>query len=534
MSSKLLKGTFILTFGMVLSKILGLLYVIPFNAIVGADGLSLYQYAYVPYSIFLSIATGGLPLAVSKFVAKYNALGEYAIGQRLYKSSLKIMMASGIIAFLAMYFSAPALAEAVHSEQGFSAAEITTVMRAVSFALILIPVMSMIRGYFQGNESMGPTSVSMVVEQLIRVIVLLGGSFVVVYLLDGSIVTAISVATFAAFVGALGSLAVLLWNWKKKKPYLDQQLLHDRGTVNIPLSKMYKEIIIYAIPFIFVGVAMSLFQMIDQLTFNRAMDAIGLGDSSETALGILNVSAQKLVIIPMTLATGFSMAIVPSVTKAFVENDKIEYTNQLNQAFQILIFLTLPAVIGMSLLAEPIYTVFYGYSALGVSVLQTYAPTAILFAGFSVSAAILQGINQQKYTVLSLLVGLLIKLTLNIPLIHLFETEGSVYATTLGYLAATAINMYVIYHFTGFKYNTIFKRTLLMAVFTAVMGVAVTLTVGGLSFFLEPTNRWQAMIIIAIAVTVGALFYFALALKSKLAHRLFGSKVDRLKQKLGV
>ena len=73
MSSKLLKGTFILTLGMVLSKVLGLLYVIPFNAIVGAEGLSLYQYAYVPYTIFLSIATGGLPLAVSKFFAKYNA-----------------------------------------------------------------------------------------------------------------------------------------------------------------------------------------------------------------------------------------------------------------------------------------------------------------------------------------------------------------------------------------------------------------------------------------------------------------------------
>lgn len=534
MSSKLLKGTFILTLGMVLSKVLGLLYVIPFNAIVGAEGLSLYQYAYVPYTIFLSIATGGLPLAVSKFVAKYNALGEYAIGQRLFKSSLKIMMATGFIAFLAMYFSAPSLAAAMKSTEGFSAEDITTVMRAVSFALILIPVMSMIRGYFQGNESMGPTSVSMVLEQLIRVVVLLGGSFVVVYLFNGSIVTAISVATFAAFVGAIGSLAVLLWNWKKSKPALDAQLLKDKGEVHIPLGHMYKEIIIYAIPFVFVGIAMSLFQLVDQLTFNKAMADIGLGHTSETALGILNVSAQKLVIIPMTLATGFSMAIVPSVTKAFVENNKAEYTNQLNQAFQILLFLTLPAVFGMSLLAEPIYTLFYGYDALGVSVLQTYAPTAVLFAGFSVSAAILQGINQQKYTVLSLLVGILVKLALNIPFIHWFETEGSVYATTLGYFAATCINLYVIYYFTGFKYNTIAKRTLLMAIFTAIMAGAVWLTMTGLSFFLDATNRWQAIIIIVLGVAVGAIFYFALALKSTLARRLFGSQIDRLKNKLGV
>ena len=73
-----------------------------------------------------------------------------------------------------------------------------------------------------------------------------------------------------------------------------------------------------------------------------------------------------------------------------------------------------------------------------------------------------------------------------------------------------------------------------MAIFTAVMAGAVWLTTSGLSLFLEPTNRWQAIIIIIIAVIVGVAFYFALSLKSKLAHRLFGSKIDRLKNKLGI
>ena len=187
MSSKLLKGTFILTLGMMLSKVLGLFYVIPFNAIVGEDGFALYQYAYVPYTIFISLATGGMPLAVSKYVAKYNAMGEYAVGQKLFKSSLKLMMITGFIAFLVFYFSAPALAELMSNDQGFPVEDIATVMRAVSFALILIPVMSLIRGYFQGNESMGPTSVSMVVEQLVRIVVLLGGAFVVMYVMDGDI-----------------------------------------------------------------------------------------------------------------------------------------------------------------------------------------------------------------------------------------------------------------------------------------------------------------------------------------------------------
>ncbi|WP_019243943.1 MULTISPECIES: putative polysaccharide biosynthesis protein [Bacillus] len=536
MSSKLLKGTFILTLGMVLSKVLGLLYVVPFTAIVGKQGgLELYQYAYVPYTIFISIATGGIPLAVSKFIAKYNAMGEYELGQKLFRSSRKLMLASGFLVFLIMFVTAPWLsASMINEESTFSIEEITTVMRAVSFALILIPSMSLLRGYFQGNESMGPTSVSMVVEQLVRILVLLGGSFVVIVILKGSIVTAISVATFAATLGAIAGFVVLIWHWRKNKSKFEHRQQRSKGMLDVSLADMYKEIILYSIPFVFVGIAMPLFQFIDQLTFNRAMADIGLAKEAGYALSILNVTAQKLVIIPMTLATAFAMAIVPSVTKAFVENKPSLYKNQLDQAFQVLLFLTLPAVIGMSLLAKPIYTVFYGFDALGVEVLQVYAPTAILFAFFSVTAAVLQGIDQQKYTVLSLLVGVLVKLSINIPLIHMFETAGSVYATTIGYLAATLVNFYVIYYFTGYKYNLVIKRTLLMTIFTAVMAVIVILVVWGMSSFLDASNRLQAMPIIIVGAAVGAIVYFILALKSKLANRLFGERIDKIKGKLGL
>src|SRR4051794_38340417 len=103
MSSKFLKGAFILTFGSILSKVLGLFYLIPFEAMVGLKGGTLYQHGYVPYSIFLSFATAGMPLAVSKFVSKYNALEEYAVGRKLFKSGLLLMLITGFFAFLVLY-----------------------------------------------------------------------------------------------------------------------------------------------------------------------------------------------------------------------------------------------------------------------------------------------------------------------------------------------------------------------------------------------------------------------------------------------
>ena len=533
MSSKFLKGAFILTFGSVLSKVLGLFYVIPFEAMVGSTGGTLYQYGYIPYTIFLSFATAGMPLAVSKFISKYNALEEYAVGRKLFRSGLLLMLITGFLSFIILYSVAPVYAGFVSvGKDALPIEDVTTVIRAVSFALIIVPFMSMIRGYLQGHEEMEPSAVSMVVEQIVRIAFLLGGVFVVLKLMDGDLVTAISISTFAATVGAAGGLFVLLLAWKKRKPMLDELMLHDRGTVQISLLQIYKEILLSSIPFIFVGIAMPLFQQVDSLTFTRAMVSIGLDSIARDALGVLNVFAQKLVLIPMTLATGFSMALVPSVTKAYVSGDNKLFRQQLDQAFQILLFLTIPAVVGMSVLADPVYSAFYSHDPLGTSVLQAYAPTAILFALFSVTASVLQGINQQKFTVLSLLVGFLIKLSLNIPLIRLFETEGSIYATTLGFLAAVMINFVVISYFTGYRYKLVIRRTVLMSIITAIMAFIVWGIEAGLSLFLSTESRWQSIVILAVCAGIGGLFYAAASLKSKLAHRLFGSRIEALQRKL--
>jgi O-antigen/teichoic acid export membrane protein len=534
MSSTLLRGTFILSLGTLISKVLGLFYVIPFYDIVGAEGTTLYQFGYVPYTIFISIATAGIPLAVSKFISKYNALEEYAVGRRLFKSGLIIMMLSGIFAFLVMFLSAPTIAKMslAGKETNLSITDVTTVIRAVSFALIVVPFMSLIRGFFQGHQSMGPSAVSQVVEQIVRIVFLLVGAYVVLKMMEGSLVTAVSVATFAAFVGAIGGLGVLIWYWIKRKPHLDDLMQQDKGTVQVSLKDMYKEILIYAAPFVFVGIANPLFQFIDQITFTRAMDSIGKIAQSDYAFSILNFQSHKLVIIPVSLATAFSLTLVPSITAAFVEDNRSNLNRQLNQTFQVLLFLTLPAVLGLSLLAEPFYTVFYENVPLGTEVLRYYAPVAILFALFSVTAAILQGINEQKFTILSLLVGLLIKLSLNIPLIKLMETKGAILATALGYGAAILINLFVIRKFAEFPFRLVWRRSLLIVIFSIMMIISAAISYWFLTLFLSPESKFQSLIIISICALVGAIIYFYLGLRSKLVYFLFGDRAYRIKEKL--
>src|SRR5699024_6817636 len=147
------------------------IYVIPFNEFVGAQGGALYYYAYNPYTILISISTVGVPLAVSKIVSKYNSLGQFETSFKIFRLSIILMIVTGFLAFIILYFSSGWLAERfVYSDaHGNKAEDVKKVIQMVSFALVLIPAMSVVRGFFQGNQRMEPTAISQVIEQIVRI-----------------------------------------------------------------------------------------------------------------------------------------------------------------------------------------------------------------------------------------------------------------------------------------------------------------------------------------------------------------------------
>lgn len=525
-TSNILRGTLILTVGTMLSRILGLVYIFPFHAMVGNEGGALYSYAYVLYSVFLSIATLGVPLAVSKFVAKYNAMGEYSVGRKLFRSGIMVMSLTGVVAFLALFLLAPYLSPLIIKEGKHTYDDITFVVRMVSVALLVVPVMSLIRGFFQGYESMGPTAISQVVEQLVRIVFLLGSLYFILEVLNGDMTVAIGFATFAAFIGAIGGLVILVWYWFRRKKNLDSMLEKDPDTVDLSYKDMYKELISYAMPFVFVGLAMPLYQLIDTFSFNNAMVLAGFsGPYADTAFGIINNYGQKLIMIPITLATAFALSLLPAITKSFISGQHQSLQKQLSVTLQILLFLTVPACIGLSLLGGPAYAAFFSYDELGGQLLTWYAPTAIPLAIFTVTASVLQGINRQKYTVIGLAIGLLLKLVLNYPLILLMGAEGSIVATAIGYTASVVINLWAIKKFTDFDYSMVLRRGFLMILFNVFMIGAVLVALYFLGD-LVPYNegRLQAIIVVGVSAIVGAGVYFALSYRSGLLMYLFGNR----------
>lgn len=534
MSNNIVRGTMLLTGATFLSKFLGMIYVIPFNELVGETGGTLFNFAYVPYNILLSISTIGVPLAVSKFVAKYNSLKDYETGIRMFKTGITLMMVTGFLAFMLLFFGAEFLAGQMVTDttsEEIDVKDITMVLRMVSFALIIIPAMSIVRGFFQGYQSMGPTAVSQVVEQIVRIAFLLGSTFIVIVIYKGSIVTAVGFATFAAFIGGLASCVVLWFYWKNRKGSIIKRVDQQSFTHDISRSEMLMEIFSYAGPFIIVGLATSLYQLVDQFTFERAMVAIGEGSTWTIPYAAISFYGHKLVIIPVTVATGLSLAILPALTKSFTRNNRSLVINQINQALQIVLILVIPAVGGLVMLSDVAYGSLYGLNNINVTgpLLAWYAPVALLFALFTVSSSILQGINQQRFAVVSLLAGLLIKVLLNIQLIHMFGAKGAIFGTALAVGTAVLLNVLRVINSVQFPVNQIFKRSLLIIIFTGIMCIIIWVVKFLFGFIVSyEDSRFMSSIVLFFGVTIGGSVYLWLGYQSTLLEKVLGNRVKIL------
>lgn len=131
--------------------------------------------------------------------------------------------------------------------------------------------MSVIRGYFQGNQEMMPYALSQIVEQVARIFYMLLATFIIMKVMNGDYVTAVTQSTFAAFIGMLASILVLLYFLKKHQAYTSAFIHYSENKVNIATKELLLDTIKEAIPFIIVGSGVTIFKLVDQFTFMRIM-----------------------------------------------------------------------------------------------------------------------------------------------------------------------------------------------------------------------------------------------------------------------
>ena len=200
-----IEGTIVATLGILLVRAIGIIYVIPFNAIIGEQGGALYGYGYNIYQLFLSISSAGFPFAISKITSEFNALGYKRAIRDTYNVSLKIISIISIVIFIVLFLFAPSIARLIlgSSVGSSNINEVSFVIRMVSFAILVVPFLSVTKGFLQGFKFITPYSISQVIEQVVRVVVILLGSFLCVKVLGLPIKYAVGIAVSGAFFGGL-------------------------------------------------------------------------------------------------------------------------------------------------------------------------------------------------------------------------------------------------------------------------------------------------------------------------------------------
>ena len=537
--SNFVKGALITTLGIVIAKILGILYVIPFHAIIGDEGGALYGYAYTIYTLFVSLATAGVPLAISKLVSEYQTMGYYRAKKRVFLLGRKIAILTGFISFIIILITAPFLAKAVLGNVvgGNTIKDVTFVIRVIGTAILIVPTLSIYRGYFEGHRLFSAPSISQVLEQITRVIIIIVGSYMAIKVFRIDLTKAVGIALFGATFGAIVSYMYLVDKRFKNKEVFNEKI----RVVNEPKisnKAIYKKIIYYAIPFIMIDVFKALYNFVDMFTVVKGLVnyANFKAVDAETIYSMFSTWANKFNMIILAISTGVVVSLIPNLTESIVKKEHSSIEKKINQALGILLYLTLPMTLGISFLAKPIWLLFYGESLYGSSVLSFYIFVGFFIGLFTSLIIMIQTLKDKKIVLISLITGVIIKIVLNNYLIRAFYNVnmpayyGAITASIIGYLVSSIICLFVL----RTKYKINFEEIVnnFINIMCSSFLMVLVLFICKLFIPITSTNRIMNLVIILVYTVIGAIVYFVYNHFSKLTNKVFGRDIFKILKKL--
>ena len=462
--SSFLEGAFIATLCIIISKVLGVIYVIPFYKIIGEQGGTLYGYAYNIYNVFLTISSAGIPLAISKLTSEYNTLGLKDKKTRMYNLATKAIMIFSISAFLICFIFAPQLSNLIIGdlEGGNTLKDVTFVIRLISFALLIIPFLSIERGYLQGHRYIKEPSFSQVIEQIVRIIVILIGSYICTYTLKLPTRFAVGISLFAACIGGIVTYIYLNNIVKKNKNQIDLNI--KPKTTKEEDREIIKKIIFYSIPFIIINLANTLYTSTDMILVIRTLPKLGFSAvDTEFISSVFTTWGIKFNTIITSISTGLIVSLIPNMVKDYTENNMDAVNNNFNKCLKIILLIIAPLSIFLSGMSNSLWNIFYGNSTYGPMIIKYTIIVTIFDCLYMVNNSLLQSLNKPKIIYSSVILGLLTNLILDVPLMTLFYNlnlpayYGAITATLTGFLVSNTLSILYLQKYMNFNYKETIK-----------------------------------------------------------------------------
>lgn len=498
-----MQGALLLSVASLIAKILSAVYRVPFQNMVGNTGFYVYQQIYPIYGIGMTFALSGLPMFISKLVAES---GTDEVKRSLVSRIFVILAGFSFIVFLGLQGLALPIASAM-GDPG-----LTPIIRSVSWMFLFSPFLAVSRGYFQGEYEMRPTAFSQLVEQTIRVAVILCVAYWAmrhhwnVYQMGE---WAMSSAPIAAF---FASAVMLYYVWRHQVKFsrdaaqivspstsyavLARRLLIEGGTISLFASMMV------------------LLQLVDSFTVMRGLMIQGLPPLIAKSVKGVYDRGQPLVQLGLVVATSFSSSLLPSLTKSLNHGSHRQFVRQANTVIRMSLAIATAAAVGLIALMPEVNVLLFGNQE-GNAMLSVYVLSIIFATLIMIDNSILQSLNQFAVTIAGLVLGLLVKVLLNQWAVVHFGAIGASWVTVLALLIMAGFLMRQLRRerLTAFKQGFLPKLFLISLVM--LLAVRLIMPVGNwLTAAWSP--RMTALVDAGLGILVGVAVFITLAFKLKL------------------
>ena len=511
-----LQGTAVLAMATVLVKLMGFLFKVPLNNIIGEDGFGYFNTAYDVYNVLLMISTTGLPVAMSRMISQAQTLGNHAQIKRIYRTSLYVFLTIGMVGSLGMLFFCRQLSVMVTTNENSWAA-----IAALAPCVLLICLVSAYRGFFQGQSNMTPTSVSQIFEAVTRLVVGLGLAWLVMKLTGEAAVRAqgivlasgetaqdygdITLAAGGAILGVtLGSLISVVYLHHKFRQS-NQILSLGGGTAKSTRSTM-KELLSIAVPITLGSAGLQIINLFDTMIYMRRLTgALQWTEKMEdSAKGVYNF-CQTVFALPCSFIPTITIAVIPAITASLTRKDLAEAKATSESSVRTMALIAMPCAAGLFVMAEPVIRLLCStYTEdkiqLAATMLAILGLTVIFNSLVLLLNAIMQAHGDVVTPVVNMLIGGIIKIIVNYILVGQpnLNIVGAPIGTFICYISITALDLIAMKRHISAR-PAIFKNIIRPGLASAIMGAATFMVYRVLS---NAISSWKLACLLSLAFAV--------------------------------
>ncbi len=530
-----IEGAAILTAAGMLAKAMGFVYRIFLTRIIGTEGIGLYQVAYPIYTTLLVVSRSGIPIALAKLISDKISRGERKEAFQIFNVSRKLSFSVGLFFSILMILLAKPLT--IIFKWGPDA---FYPVAAIAPAIFFVSIMATYRGFFQGLQDMVPTAISQIVEQFVRMLTMISLAYILV---RHSLSLAAAGATFGAVTGAIAGLFVLIFIYYKRRKKIwsfvreDPEAYPDKSRTR----EIIRDIASLAIPITIGALVQPLMNLVDTIIVPMRLLAGNITAEPMALFGELTGVAMTLVNFPTIITASLATSLVPSIAEAYALQEATQIKRRTQTGLRLTILISLPAAVGLYVLAEPLTTIIFAVPT-AARILRITAWSVVFIGLQETSSAILNGMGRTRIPARNLFVGALVNAFFNYTLTAnpRFGIRGAAFGTVFGFAVAALLNLIYVKRYTEFKIDIralVFKP----AIAVTIMGIAVKQAFAILNTLFSLFTAYHYVIATFLAVLVGIVAYVLLLFITReikyndlLMIPGVGQKIARILKKIGL